>query len=192
MMNNEPNTDLVDKAIIYAVNHHKDIFRREKRVPYVVHPMEAMAIVASITEDNELIAAAALHDLIEDTDVTYEDLKKEFGDRIADIVLNESNNSFPNYKSLSWVETRQIGIDRLKNANLDCKIVALGDKLSNMRAIRTDFKTCGNEFWLKFHETDPKLHKWRYTELTKCFSGLEETDAYIEFKNLVEEVFKGI
>lgn len=191
-MNNQPNTDLVDKAIIYAVKHHKGVFRRNKKVPYIVHPLEAMGIVASITEDNELLAAAALHDLIEDTDVTYEDLKKEFGDRIANIVLFESNNSFPNHESLSWTETRQIGIDRLMNANLDCKIVALGDKLSNMRAIRTDFKKTGNSFWTRFHETDPKLHKWRYIELTKCFNGLEETDAYIEFKNLVEEVFKGI
>lgn len=191
-MNEFFDTNFVDRAIIFAVNHHKNTERKLKKIPYIVHPMEAMSIVASITSDNELLAAAAMHDLIEDTDVTYDDIKKEFGQRVADIVLFESNNSFPNYDKLNWVETRQMGIDRLKSASLDCKIVALGDKLSNMRSIRTDFKTCGDSFWTRFHESDPKLHKWRYTELTKCFDGLEETDAYIEFKNLVEEVFSGI
>ncbi|MBO5542372.1 MAG: HD domain-containing protein, partial [Acholeplasmatales bacterium] len=61
------NTALVDKAINYAVLHHKDVFRKGKNVPYILHPLEAMSIVASITDDHELMAAAALHDLIEDT-----------------------------------------------------------------------------------------------------------------------------
>ena len=186
------NTSLVDKAIIYAVKNHKDTFRRDKNIPYIIHPMEAMAIVSSISEDNELIAAAALHDLIEDTKVTYDDILNEFGKRIADIVMFESNNSFPDYDNLTWVEVRKIGIDRLKNATTECKIVALGDKLSNMRAIKRDYEKYGESFWNRFHETDPKLHKWRYMELTKCFSGLEDTLAYQEFKRLVIEVFEGI
>ena len=191
-MNKYYDTSLVDKAIIYATNKHKNTRRKGKDIPYIIHPLEAMAIVETITDDNELLAAAVLHDVIEDTDATYEDLKKEFGKRVADIVLDESTTEIPNYKNMTWVESRQAGIDSLKKANLDTKIVALGDKLSNMRAINSDFKKNGDEFWLRFKVTDPKIHKWRYYELLNCFEGLEDTNAYKEFKKLVIETFNGI
>ena len=60
-------------------------------MPYIVHPLEAMAIVANITSDPELISAAALHDVIEDTKYTYEDLQAKFGKRVADLVKAESD-----------------------------------------------------------------------------------------------------
>lgn len=190
-MNNK-DTSLIDKAISYAVIHHKNTFRKGKNVPYIIHPLEAMSIVANITEDNELIAAAALHDLIEDTDVTYLDLKHEFGERIANIVKEESYNMLPNYEKLSWKEKRELALNKLKNASLDSKIVALADKLSNIRAINIDYKTLGETFWNRFHETNPKLHKWRYMELLKCFDELKDTDAYLEFERLVHNTFDGV
>ncbi len=190
--NRDLNTSLVDKAIIYATEHHKNTRRKGKDIPYILHPLEAMAIVASITDDQELIAAAALHDLIEDTDVTYEDIKKEFGVRIADIVLNESNNAIPNYEQLSWHEIREKNMEHLKSLPIDCKIVALGDKLSNMRAINYDYIILGDKLWDRFNEKNPLEHKWRYVELTKCFEGLEDTNAYKEFKHLVHRVFDGM
>ena len=68
--------------------------RRGKGFPYIVHPMEAVAIVSTMTSDQELLAAAALHDTVEDTDVTVEDLRKEFGNRIAALVADESDEPF--------------------------------------------------------------------------------------------------
>ena len=167
MRNNDFNTELVDKAIIYATNGHKNTRRKGNNIPYILHPLETMGIVATITDDQELIAAAALHDLIEDTDITYEDIKKEFGVRVADIVLNESKNVFPNYKELTWHEVRAKNIEHLKKSSIDCKIVALGDKLSNMRAIYSDYKQLGDDFWNRFNEKNPLEHKWRYVEITK-------------------------
>ena len=91
MANKFLETDLLDRAIIFAVHAHHNTERRGKGFPYIVHPMEAVEIVASITPDQELLAAAALHDTIEDTDVTVEDIRREFGDRIADLVHAESD-----------------------------------------------------------------------------------------------------
>ena len=190
--NNDLDTSLIDKAILYATKYHKNTRRKGKEIPYILHPLEAMSIVSTITEDQELIAAAALHDLIEDTDVTYEDIKKEFGTRIADIVLSESNNAIANYKELSWHQVREKNLEILKNASIDCKIVALGDKLSNIRSIYNDYNQLGEKFWERFNEKNPLEHKWRYIELTKCFKELEDTFAYEEFKDLVFKVFDGI
>ena len=185
------NTALVDKAINYAVLHHKNVFRKGKNVPYILHPLEAMSIVASITDDHELMASAALHDLIEDTDVTYDDIKLEFGKRIADIVAAESINLLPNYDKLSWVEAKQLAIDKLKEAPIDVKIIALSDKLSNMRAINNDYRLNGEEFWNRFKIKDKNIHKWRYNALLECFEELKDTRAYKEFKHLVFETFNG-
>ena len=57
-------SSLLDRAIIFAVNAHQGVERKGKGFPYIVHPMEAMSIVATMTNDQELLAAAVLHDVI--------------------------------------------------------------------------------------------------------------------------------
>ena len=184
---------IIDKAIMYADIHHRGFNRKGKDIPYILHPLEVMAIISTITHDHELIVAGALHDLIEDTDITYDDIKSEFGVRVADIVASESQNMIEGYNdNLSWKETKLLALNNLKNASLDAKIVALGDKLSNIRAIHNDVYLHGLDIWKIFNEKNPSLHKWRYYELTKCFEGLEDTLAYKEFKYLVEDTFKDV
>ena len=83
-MPNKPlDTELLDRAILFAVKAHAGTERRGKGFPYIVHPMEAVSIAATITSDQEILAAAALHDTVEDTDVTIEQIRSEFGDRVA-------------------------------------------------------------------------------------------------------------
>ena len=76
MSNSYLDTTLVDKAIIFATNAHKNSERRAKAFPYIIHPLEAMAIVATMSNDPELLAAAVLHDTVEDTNVTIEDIRE--------------------------------------------------------------------------------------------------------------------
>ena len=70
---------LLDKAIIFATKAHSGARRKGTNVPYIVHPIEAAAIVSTMTDDEEVIAAAVLHDVIEDTDATEDDLYARFG-----------------------------------------------------------------------------------------------------------------
>lgn len=190
MANNPLNTDLLDRAIIFAVKAHAGTERRGKGFPYIVHPMEAMEIVSTMTADQELLAAAALHDTVEDTDVTVEQLREEFGDRIADLVAVESDvmDEGVNEED-SWRARKEAGIQRLARAGRDAKIVALGDKLSNMRAIARDYATQGDAFWSIFHAKDPKQHAWRYRALADAMRELEGTAAFSEFESLIDKVF---
>lgn len=190
-MNKFLNTDLLDRAIIFAVNAHHNSERRGKGFPYIVHPMEAVEIVATITPDQELLAAAALHDTIEDTDVTVEDICREFGDRIADLVHAESDQFTEGVSEEdSWHDRKQAAIDRLRNASHDAKIVAMGDKLSNMRAIWRDYQIQGDELWKIFHVKDKASHEWHYRGLADSLSELSDTFAYQEFLRLLNDVFK--
>jgi len=188
--NNYLDTELVDRAIVFAVQAHHNTERRGKGFPYIVHPMEAMEIVASITPDPNLLAAAALHDTIEDTDVTVEQIRELFGDRIAQLVHAESDQFTEGVSEEdSWHDRKKAAIDRLAAASRDAKIVAMGDKLSNMRAIWRDYQVKGDELWSIFHVKDKPSHEWHYRGLAASLSELSDTFAYQEFVRLVDEVF---
>ena len=190
MANNPLNTALLDRAIIFAVQAHAGTERRGKGFPYIIHPMEAMEIVATMTTDQELLAAAALHDTVEDTEVTIEDLKAEFGDRIANLVAQESEERPEGVSDEeSWHDRKRAAIDRLAKASRDAKIIALGDKLSNIRAIARDYAEMGDALWERFHSKDPKDHEWHYRGLADALRELDETFAYQEFEQLINQVF---
>ena len=190
-MANQPlDTSLFDRAVTFAVKVHSGTERRGKGFPYIVHLMEAVEIVATITPDQELLAAAMLHDTVEDTPVTVDDLRREFGDRIAGIVEAESDvHNEGESEHESWHRRKQEAIDRLTAAPLEAKIVALGDKLSNMRAIARDYAQIGDGLWKLFHVTEKSEHEWHYRGLAHALKDLEVTPAYREFVYLIEEVF---
>ncbi len=190
MANQKLDTGLLDRAILFAVRAHSGTERRGKGFPYIVHPMEAVAIVATMTSDQELLAAAALHDTIEDTDVTVDTLRAEFGDRIAGLVAEESDVLIEGQSEQeSWHERKQTAIDRLCGASHDAKMVALGDKLSNMRAIARDYAMQGDALWNLFHVKERSEHEWHYRGLARALKELEDTFAYREFSELINQVF---
>lgn len=190
MANRPLDTTLFDRAAIYAVKAHAGTERRGKGFPYIIHPMEAAEIVSTITPDQELLAAAVLHDVVEDTDITVEELRAEFGDRIADLVASESDTFQEGLSEAeSWHDRKQEGIERLRKASRDAKIVALGDKLSNMRAIARDYSLQGDAFWSLFHVSDPREHAWRYRALADALRELDDTFAFREFERLINQVF---
>ena len=194
MANKYLDTELLDRAIIFAVKAHHNTERRGKGFPYIVHPLEAMEIVATITPDQELLAAAALHDVIEDTEVTVDELREMFGERIAHLVHAESDQIdgvlFDGQnEEETWHARKQAAIERLAAAPHDAKIVAMGDKLSNMRAIARDYKEKGDALWSIFHVKDKASHEWHYRGLADSLSELSGTFAYQEFVRLIDEVF---
>lgn len=191
MANKPLDTRLLDRAIVFAVRAHAGTERRGKGFPYIVHPMEAVEIVATMTKDQELLAAAVLHDTVEDTDTTVEQIRTEFGDRIASLVASESD-TMPEGVSEedSWHARKQAAIDRLARASHGAKIVALGDKLSNMRAIARDYAQQGDALWNLFHVKDRKEHEWHYRGLAESLRELQDTFAYKEFEQLINQVFK--
>ena len=191
MANKYLNTELLDRAIVFAVKAHANTERRGKGYPYIVHPLEAVEIVATMTPDQELLAAAALHDTVEDTEVTVEQLRAEFGERVASLVADESDVMPEGMtEEASWHQRKQAAIDRLSKASHDAKMVALGDKLSNMRAIARDYDEIGDALWNRFHTNDPKEHEWHYRGLADALRELEDTVAYKEFESLINKVFK--
>jgi len=190
MANAPLDTSLLDRAIMFAVRAHSGTERRGKGFPYIVHPMEAVSIAATITPDQEILAAAALHDTVEDTDVTVDQIRSEFGERIASLVAAETDAVMEGKsENETWHERKQAAIDRLARVSRDAKIVAMGDKLSNMRAIARDYAMQGDALWNLFHVNDPKEHEWHYRGLADALRDLKDTFAFQEFETLINQVF---
>ncbi|MBO6027379.1 MAG: bifunctional (p)ppGpp synthetase/guanosine-3',5'-bis(diphosphate) 3'-pyrophosphohydrolase [Bacteroidales bacterium] len=186
-MNNPFDTQFFDKAVAFATQAHSGTERRGKAYPYIIHPMEAVTIVATITNDPEMLVAALLHDTVEDTAVTIGQVREQFGDRVAALVQHETA-SLPD--DAPWRTRKEAQVAQLANAPYDSKVVAMGDKLSNMRALAADYKALGDQLWKRFHAPNGKEDiAWYYRSLADALSELKGTAAYQEFVRLMEETF---
>lgn len=183
---------LIQKADAFAEKAHEGMTRKGTTIPYITHPREAAQIAASMTDDPEVIAAALLHDVIEDCGVSAGMLEAQFSARVAQIVLAESETKDDN-PCESWNRRKQEAIDKLSRGTREEKIVALSDKLSNMRAIRRDYDALGEAMFVRFHQHDKSRHAWYYRSIVSLLEGeLGLTDAWRELTQLVEYVFSDI
>ena len=135
---------------------------------------------------NKAYIAGLLHDVVEDCDgISIDDIRREFGDIVASYVYQESED-----KSKTWVERKGHTIDFLKNrASRNAKIIALGDKLANIRALYRDYNILGEELWERFNMKDKKMQSWYYRGMIEGFADLSEFHEYEEYCQLVNEVF---
>jgi len=181
---------LVDKAIIFATKKHSGMKRKGTDTPYIVHPLEAVSIAAGITNDMEILAAAALHDIVEDTPVTMYEIEVKFGKRAAELIAADNEDKMPDIPPAeSWKIRKDATIALLQSASYDEKIIVLADKLSNIRTLCRDVKRFGDKSFEKFNQKDKKMHEWYYREIAKAIAALSDSDAYKEFCSLINEVF---
>ncbi len=175
---------LIKRAAVFAARAHAGAVRKGGTIPYITHPLDAALIVSSITEDEELIAAAVLHDTMEDAGVAFEELEREFGPRVARLVAGETED-----KSRPWKERKQATIDHLKQADTDERILVLGDKLSNLRNTARDYLLMGDQVFERFNMKEKKWQGWYYTSLIEGFWELRQFPEYTEYVRLCHMVF---
>ncbi len=189
----QENLDLIGRAVLFAAMKHAGQNRKGSGIPYITHVMEAMAIVAEMTDDQEIQVAALLHDTLEDTDTTKEQLVHYFGERVADLVAAESEDKREGQRAEdTWEIRKQETLDHLRAAPADVKIITMGDKLSNMRAMSRDYKALGDELWDRFNQKDPAKHGWYYRSIGEILGEdafIRDTEAYKEYVGLCDETF---
>ena len=183
--------DLVTEAIIFACGAHDGMRRKTSATPYIMHPLEASVIVASLTSDQEIISASVLHDVVEDANIQPEEIEQKFGKRVRDLVMAETENKRRHMSPEdSWKIRKEEAIEYLKTTtDTGAKILYLGDKLSNLKSIYRDLRACGDEIWLKFNQKDPKEHKWYYSEIANALSEFKDTYAWKEYNELIKIIF---
>jgi myo-inositol-1(or 4)-monophosphatase len=183
--------NILDKAIVFATERHSGSVRKGTDIPFIVHPLEAVSIAAGITNDIEVLAAAVLHDVVEDTPTQLPEIEAAFGKRVAELVASESEDKMTDIPpSESWKLRKEATITALQTASYDEKTLVLADKLSNIRAINRDYTLIGEKLWERFNQKDKKMHGWYYRSVAEALSDLSDTTAYNEFCRLVESTFK--
>ena len=183
--------DLVSEAIVFAVKAHDGMRRKKSEAPYILHPMEAAVIVGTMTDDQNLIAAAALHDVVEDAGITIEEIEEKFGARVRELVASETEDKRADLPPTdTWRIRKEESLAVLKNTNdIGVLMVWLGDKLANMRSIYRDWKVEGDAMWQKFNQKNVSEQAWYYSSIAKLTERLSDTSAWLEYKTLTELVF---
>lgn len=176
------------RAVAFAAYAHDGQSRKGTALPYMVHPVETVAIAATMTNDPEVLAAAALHDVMEDCGVTETELRSRFGRRVAALVRAESEDKSPDAQG-TWQTRKLRTVSRLRAASREELILTLADKLSNLRAMDRDLAAVGPALWQRFNQTNPSMHKWYYTSIGEALKPLAEFDAYREYAQLLNRVF---
>lgn len=183
--------ELVSEAIVFAVKAHDGMRRKKSESPYILHPMEAAVIVGSMTDDQDLIAAAALHDVVEDAGITMDQIQELFGSRVRELVSAETEDKREDRPpEETWQIRKEESLEVLRQAKDPAVLIVwLGDKLANMRAIYRDWLVEGDAMWQRFNQKDPAVQGWYYTSIARLTQSLSEHSAWQEYNKLTELVF---
>lgn len=184
--------DVFEKALIFAVERHSGQVRKAAKSPYILHPIEAASIVGTLTSDREILAAAALHDTVEDTDTTIEEIEAEFGRRVALLVMSETEDKMEDRPAAeTWEARKEVTLITLEHTREPgVRMMWLGDKLSNVRSFARLHREKGDAMWQMFNQKDPVKQEWYYRRILAALSSLKDTDAYRELESLVDEIFQ--
>ncbi len=186
--------DVFDQAVCFAVAAHSGMTRKRSSAPYILHPLEAAAIVGTMTDDPEVLAAAVLHDTVEDAGVSLEEIRLKFGDRVARLVASETENKRPDLpKEQTWRIRKEETLKTLHESDdPGVRLMWLGDKLSNIRAFFRAWSIVGNSLWDSFNQKDPAQQAWYYRTIDRELESLKNYEAWQEYHYMVEAIFKEV
>lgn len=187
MSHTQSKATLLDRAICYAVEMHAGQLRKGTSLPYILHPLEAMNILMAMGADMELMASGVLHDVVEDTDATEEDIRRIFGDGVADLVMAHTED-----KSLSWWERKQNAIRELASADRRVKMLIMADKVANLRSMARDYAQVGDDLWNRFNAS-PDMQSRYYSGAQDALACMADdhmaAPVYWEMVELYKDVF---
>ena len=184
------NSKKLAEAVQFAAIAHDGAYRKGTKIPYISHVIEAGLIAMSLTNDEDIIVAAILHDVVEDTSYELADIENQFGSRIAELVSYESEDKMQHIAaSDSWKIRKVNFLNHLKTAPLEAKIICLSDKLSNIRMSIKTYDEKGDDMWLVFNQKDKKEQEWYYRSIYESMPELKHTAAFDEYVKACDYVF---
>ena len=171
-------------AMNFAAKAHENQLRKAEKQPYIVHPFDVMERVRAVTDDPDTQIAAVLHDTVEDTPVTFEELETEFGSNVAFLVWGVSKND----DIENWHDRNTAYLTRLEfEAGDGSVIIALADKVSNLTDMIRNHQKYGSEFWQHFN-LQPLEQLWWYTSVLQVAKKrVPECPLNAELEALIEE-----
>ena len=203
---NNMEVEKINKAINFAIRKHMnepkkegDQYRKGGKIPYLVHPLGVMNVLLREQASNpeisdELVIAAILHDTVEDTKTSYDEIKEIFDEKVEELVKGASEpedlKNNPDVKG-TWKERKEHTINFLKTkADKNAKIISCADKYDNARAINKDL-SLNQDVWSRFNASKEDVI-WYYESCLEAYQGIEDTQVYRLLKNEVGKMRRGV
>lgn len=178
--------EIEKKAKQFAYEAHKGMKRKGKDTPFTHHLKLVNLYLESLTDDEEILAAGWLHDVIEDTPITLEELKKEFNRTVCRYVELETED-----KSLPWKDRKLKQINELKENNSKVILIAFADKMANLTEMDNDYQLEKEKLWKRFNRGKDEQH-WYYLEFYKIFkeSKYFSQKQLMRYENVLANLFE--
>lgn len=173
------------EALVFAAKAHNGQPRKGTDIPYIVHPVGAALALMRHGAPVKAVMAALLHDTLEDTKVSHEELESSFGKDVARLVKYATEPD----RTKTWEERKLHTIELVKGGLPGmARLVICADKLDNIRAIHRDYERCGESLWKRFNR--PKRdQEWYYRSLATAFSIHKDNGGHAGlFKEFISEV----
>ncbi len=179
--------NLKERAKAFAIKAHMGQVRKsEPDKPMIMHPISVGNLLEEYGYDDEIIAAGYLHDVVEDTKYTIEDIQNEFGEKVANLVMGASEPD----KTLSWEERKEHTIKETKTLPLANKLIICADKINNLEDMMLKFEKNGKKDFSAFKRGEEQ-QKWYFTNVYESIIYNEDANLPIfkRLKNAVDNVF---
>jgi len=188
---------LVSQALLFATEHHQYQHRKGTKIPYMAHLLNVCKLLAERDCSDEVLAAALLHDVVEDTDVTMEEVEEKFGAAVGDMVRGATEldklEKEAIQKESSWQERKEHTIYFLEHeATTDQLLVSAADKLDNLRSIAYDHAKIGEALWKRFNASKEQ-QGWYYGSIASIIRNKgKENSILSDFGNEMDGLCKKV
>lgn len=156
---------MIFRAIEFAAAAHRGQYRKGTRLPYIIHPLSVARLLIEAGCADHVVTAALLHDVLEDTSTTEAELVSIFGLRVCELVVAVSEPD----KLTSWEERKTHTLEILREGDSEVLLVAVADKIDNIRSIREDIALRGEATWKRFRRGRHD-QRWYYESLKEIFT----------------------
>lgn len=179
--------NIKEKAKLFAIRAHMGQVRKsEPDKPMIMHPIGVGQLLESFGYDDNVVAAGYLHDVVEDTKYTIEDIEKEFDSDIASLVMGASEPD----KSLPWEKRKKHTIEETKKLPLRNKLVICADKINNLEDLFLKFEKSGERDFSAFKRGEEQ-QIWYYTSIYESLITGEDKELpiFVKLKDILDKVF---
>jgi (p)ppGpp synthase/HD superfamily hydrolase len=148
---------LIHRALVWASQRHVEP-RKGSDIPYITHPVHVAIILGRLGFDEQVLAAAILHDVLEDTATTAEELRREFGEEVTRMVEELSEPQFVDRpRTETWDRRKQVKLQMLEKASRGALAIAAADRVHNTANILDDIARHGPQVWGRFNSSPEKI-----------------------------------
>jgi len=177
-------TDRICKAIEVAAIYHENQYRKNpnRKIPYIAHPMIVGAMLSHYGYSEDVVIAGMLHDTIEDTSLSFAEIKDNFGDRVASLVKETTEPD----KKTPWEVRKAKYIENISKAGEDAKAISCCDKIHNMKSILSSLEI-GSDIWGALSRGKTKQIE-RYSKMLEIFRISLRKEMVTEYEIVFEKI----